>query len=76
MITPQVEMLEVPNFGHMTTSTIQFGSRDNICWLGHRQKLDIITFISKHLYFKQTRVANFADIIKIVTIYVKITFKD
>ena len=30
MITPLVEMLEVPNFGHMTTCTIQFGSRDNI----------------------------------------------
>ena len=30
MITSVIEMLELPNFGHMTTSTIQFEPRDKI----------------------------------------------
>ena len=30
MITSFIEMLELPNFGHMITSTIQFESRDKI----------------------------------------------
>ena len=30
MITSLIEMLELPNFGHMTTSTIQFDSLDKI----------------------------------------------
>ena len=28
MITSLIEMLELPNFGHMTASKIQFESRD------------------------------------------------
>ena len=30
MITSLIEMLELPNFGHITISTTQFDSRDNI----------------------------------------------
>ena len=30
MITSLKEMPDLPNFGHMTTSTIQFESRDKI----------------------------------------------
>ena len=30
MITSLIEMLELPDFGHMNTSTIQFESRDKI----------------------------------------------
>ena len=30
MITPLIEMVELPNFGHMTTSTIKAESRDKI----------------------------------------------
>ena len=37
---------------------------------------DAIAFISKHLYFKKTGVAFFADIIKIVTMFIKTIFKD
>ena len=37
---------------------------------------DAITFISKYLYFKKTVVANFADIIKIVAMFIKTIFKD
>ena len=37
----------------------------------------VITFISKYLDFKKTeRVANFADIIKTATMFIKTTFKD
>ena len=30
MITSVIEMLELPNFGHMATSTLQFESRTKI----------------------------------------------
>ena len=30
MITSLTEMLELPNFDHMTTFTLQYESRDNI----------------------------------------------
>ena len=30
MVTSLVEMLELPNFGHVTTSTIEFDSRDKV----------------------------------------------
>ena len=36
---------------------------------------DLITFISKYLYFKKDRVSFFADIIKIVTMFIKKTLK-
>ena len=36
---------------------------------------DLITFISKYLYFKKARVSFFADIIKIVTMFIKKTLK-
>ena len=37
---------------------------------------DAITFISKYIFLRRPRVANFADIIKIATIFIKTTFKD
>ena len=37
---------------------------------------DVITFTSSYIYLKTPRVANFADIIKIVTIFIWTTFKD
>ena len=37
---------------------------------------DFITFVSSHLYFEKARVANFADIIKIATIFIRKSFKD
>ena len=37
------------------------------------KNFDVITFISKYLYF--SRVADFAEIIKIGTIFMKTTFK-
>ena len=37
---------------------------------------DAITFISRYLYLRRSRVANFADFIKIITIFTKTVFKD
>ena len=37
---------------------------------------DVITFISKYRYFKKAWVAIFADIIKIITRFIKQIFKD
>ena len=39
------EMLEIPNFGHMTTSTIEFESRNKIFVVdGMGRKYDVIKF--------------------------------
>ena len=35
-----------------------------------------LAFISKHLFLRRPRVANFVDIIKIATTFIKITLKD
>ena len=37
-ITPLIEMLELPNFGQLITSTIWFNSRDKFFWWRHGQK--------------------------------------
>ena len=37
---------------------------------------DVITNISKYLYFKRPGVAIFADIIKILTMLIKTMFRD
>ena len=70
-------MLELLNFSHMTKSTISIESLDKTLLL--TSCVEIMT--SKHLYqntyiLTRPRVANFADIIKIATMFIKITFKD
>ena len=37
---------------------------------------DVITFISKYLYYNKTWVAIFVDIIKILTIFIIAIYKD
>ena len=56
-------MLELPNFGHMTTSTVYFESRNKI--------LLVTPFI-----LRKPKVAIFADIMKIATMFIKEIFKD
>ena len=53
MITSLIEMLELPLFGHMTTSTIFFESRDKCFGDVTGGNYDVITFISKYFYFKK-----------------------
>ena len=53
MITLLIEMLELPNFGHMTTSAISFETQDKILLVKSEIKYHVITFNSKYLYFKK-----------------------
>ena len=69
MITSFIEMLHLPNFGHMTTYTIQLESRDIV--EAKDRNYDVINFISKYLYLRRPRAATFANIIKIVTMFIK-----
>ena len=53
-------MLELPNFGHMDTSTIKFESRGkNFVGDVIDRTYDVITFISKYCYFKKGWVSHF-----------------
>ena len=72
-MTSVIEMLELPNFGHMNTSTIQFESHDKIFQNAVDTNYDVVTFISKYIYFKKDQ--SFVEIIKII-ITVKAVFKD
>ena len=63
-------MLELPNFGHINTTTVKVESRDKTWW-HHRNKLDAKTFILKYLYFKKTRAVMFGDIFKVVTMFIE-----
>ena len=77
MIISFVEMLELPNYGHMTTSTIQFELCDKFLLVTSWTE----TMISKPLFqntfiLRSPRVANFADITRIATMFIKTTFKD
>ena len=65
MIASLIEMLELPN---LWVTWLKFF--DDVMNIYH----DVIIFISKYLYFKRARVANFADIIKTATIFIKTTF--
>ena len=59
-----IEMLELPNFDDMTTSTIEFQSRDKILLF----KNDFI--------LRRPGAANFVSFIKIVITMIKATFED
>ena len=63
-------MLELPNLGHMTTSTIQFESRDKILLVTSW------TVFQNTFILRRPRVAIFADIIKTITFFIKKIFKD
>ena len=77
MIISPTEMLNLPNFGHMTTSTIIVRSRNKALMMTPWTEI----IISKALFQKafiltKSRVANLADIIKIFTMFIKTTLKD
>ena len=77
MITSLIEMLELPNFCHMTTSIMLFNSRDKILLVTSGAKLMTLQPLSQNIFIlKRLRAASFADIIKIATIFIKSTFKD
>ena len=61
MITSLIEMLELPDFGHIT---------DLQNHLSHNIRLLCINLYFKKLILRRPRVANFVDIIKIATILI------
>ena len=71
VITSFIEMLELPSFGHMNTCTIEFESRDKILLMTSWQKLFQNTVI-----LRKPDLAIFADIIKIIYMFIKKMFKD
>ena len=76
MITFLIEMLELPNFGHMTKSTIWFKSRDKVLlvtsWTEIMTSKPLFqnTFVSR-----RPKVAIFGDI-TLVTMFIKKIFLD
>ena len=67
VITSLIETPELPNFGHITTSTIKFDSCDKILLM--TSWIEIMTS-------RRPSVTIFADIIKIVTMVFIIIFED
>ena len=65
MKTSLMEILELPNFGHMTISTLQLESRDKILFMTSFTKI-ILT---------RPGVALFVDIIKIIVMFIETIFK-
>ena len=70
-------MLELPNFGHVTTSTIQFESRDKIWLVMPLTEIMTLYFLFQDTFIlRKPIVAIFADIIKIAIIFVKEILND
>ena len=68
MITSVIEVLQLRNFGHMTTSTVERQSHDKVLLMTLWEEIKTS--------LKKSRVGSFADIIKIVTMLIKNIFKD
>ena len=72
MITSLLEMLELPNFGHMTPSTIPFEPHDKILLVTSWTEIMTSNSIFQNTFIlRRPKIANFAGIIKIVTMIVK-----
>ena len=74
MITSLTEMLELPNFGHMTALTLQCESR--FVSEDTDRNYDVINFFSKNLFLRRAGAAIFANFIKILITFIKAIFKD
>ena len=69
-------MLELPNFDHMTTSTISFESRHKILLVTLLSRIMMSQPLFQNIFIlRSSWVANFADIIKIVTMFIKKSLK-
>ena len=71
-------MLELQNFSHMTTSTKQFDSQDKTLLVRSRtNNMTSKTFFQNIFIVRRPKVAIFADLIKIATMFIqKKTLKD
>ena len=75
MVTSLIVMLQLPNFGHMTTFIIRFQSRDNSLLVASWIEIMKSQPLYENAFILRSIVADFADIIRISTI-IKKTFKD
>ena len=77
MINSLIKVLELPNLCHMTKSIVKFELHDKFSLMTSNAE----TITSQPLFLnifilRRSRVAIFANIIKIVTIFVKKIFQD
>ena len=78
MITSLIEMLNLPNLGHMTTFAIQFKLHDKILlklWR-YDKVMKSLPWFQNDFILRGPGVASLADIIKIATMFIKEVFKD
>ena len=77
MVTSVIKMLKLPNFGHITKSTVLLRHVIKFCCWRHEQKLWTLKPLFRNPFIlRKRRVANFADIIKIAAMFMKVAFKD
>ena len=78
VITSLIDVLKLPNLGHMTTSKIQFESREKILLVMSWTEIMMSKPLFQNIFIlrKPSRVAIFADIVKIVNMFIKKIFKD
>ena len=72
MITNIVEMLELPKFGHINTSTAWFESHNKVLLVTLWTEIITSWLLFQNAFnLRRPRVANFADIIKIAAMFIK-----
>ena len=77
MINSLTEMLELPNFGQMTKFTLSFESGDKIVLvISWAEIMPSKAFFQKIFILRSPGVAIFPDIIKILTVLIKVILKD
>ena len=76
MITSLIEIPELPNFGHLTTSTIKFKSCDKLVGDVMNRNYDVVTFFQNTFILRRPGLAKFADIIKVATMLIKTTYQN
>ena len=70
-------MLELPNFGHMITSTISFESRDKTLFVTSQSGIMTPYPLFRNAFIsRRPGVANFANIIRIVIMSIKKLLKN
>ena len=72
-----MDVLKLPNLGHMTISKIQFESCEKILLVMSWTEIMMSKPLFQNIFIlrKPSRVAIFADIIKIVNMFIKKIFK-
>ena len=76
MVTSHIQMLDLPNFDYITTSTILFEPGDKILLVTSWLKIMMAWIFFKNTFIlRSPSVVYFADI-KTAIMFIKVTFKD